>query len=200
MGLAELLDRIREQYVARLAGVAKEFGQRPNVRVLSEVALRHKQGDPVGEGILGLPMRLDLVTVCGDEVTERVSVDSGSMQTFKPITFAWDAGLQVTLNPFHWDSAAIHVPAPGEDANWRPLVHWFRKWFRSEEDGSGETLLGVIHFLSDPETANGVTRFTADLGSAPIQAFEELLDAIVHMGVTKVVIGDDRSALETKSG
>ena len=52
-----------------------------------------------------------------------------------------------------------------------------------------ERLSGAVHFLSDPEVTNRTIKLEADLGSAPVEAFEELLDACVLAGATNVLIG-----------
>jgi hypothetical protein len=115
-------------------------------------------------------------------------VDSDRLLTFEPIRFAWSGELTVTLGPFQWDNLTVRIPAAEGPADYGPLVDWFREWFREDEDGAGE-LLGVVHFLSDPEAAEGEVRLTADLGSAPVEAFEGLLDAVAALGVAKAVLG-----------
>jgi hypothetical protein len=189
VGVGELLDRIREHYVTQFTAAAKKLGRRRGVQVASEVVLCNEDGEAVGEGSLGLPMRLDLVAVKGGVATESVSVDSDRMPTFPPIRFAWSSGLTVTLCPFPWDNLTARIPAAAGTSGYGPLVGWFREWFREDEDGAGEPI-GVIHFLSDPETVGGEVRFTADLGSAPVEAFEGLLDALAALGAAEVVIGE----------
>ena len=50
--------------------------------------------------------------------------------------------------------------------------------------------LYVVHFLSDPEAlAQDRVRFTVDLGTAPVDAFEELLDAVDALAAGAVRIG-----------
>jgi hypothetical protein len=38
--------------------------------------------------------------------------------------------------------------------------------------------MGAVHFASDPELSDGAVTFAADLGTAPVEAFEDLLDAL----------------------
>ena len=46
-----------------------------------------------------------------------------------------------------------------------------------------------MHFLSDPEISDGAVTFSVDLGTAPVEAFEELLDAVEALGATLCEIG-----------
>jgi hypothetical protein len=73
---------------------------------------------------------------------------------------------------------------------WQPLQAWFHRWFRPDEDGTGDSLLGAVHFLSDPKVSEYKVGFEVDLGSAPVEAFEELLDAVEALGGRRCEIGD----------
>ena len=188
MGVGELLDRVREQYVSQFVAAVQELGQQDGVELLSEIVLVDQDGAPVGAGALGLPLRIDLVALRGDEIADRVSVDSDKLLSFEPIKFNWPGELSVNLGPFQWDNVSFRIPKRSSCVDWVPLVGWFRQWFREEEDGNGEPL-GVIHFLSDPEVASDGTLFIADLGTAPVDAFEGLLDAIAALGVNALVVG-----------
>jgi hypothetical protein len=190
MGMGELLDRIRDQYLGQFTAAVKKLRRRRGVDVRSEVVLVGADGKPVGEGKLLLPLRLDLVVVSNGEVTGKWSVDSDRRLQFEPITFAWGDKLRVTLRPFPWDALTIRFPKPRGRSTWRPLARWFREWFREDEDGTGEPL-GVVHFLSDPEVADGRVRFTTDLGTAPVETFEGLLDAVAELGVGSVTVGGE---------
>ncbi len=190
MDIGELLDRIREQYVLQFTSASKDLGQQDGVQVASEVALRNEDGEALVDGILDLPMRLDLVAVKDDDAAEPVAVDSNQILSFEPITFEWSGGLTVQLGPFQWDNLPMRIPTERATPGWSPLVEWFREWFREDDDGFGEPL-GLVHFLSDPETVEDAVRFTADLGTAPVEAFEGLLDAVAALGAADVVIGEE---------
>lgn len=189
MRVGELLDRIRKQYVSLLLK-SIEAERRDGVRVLTEVALRSHTGEPKREGVLGLPMRIDVVTVAqntNEPETRCVSVDSKSMVRFEPLTYRWASKLTIQLRPFHWDSLTILLEHVDRTQDWRPLVNWFLKWFQEEEDGDG-TPLGLVHFLGDPKPVESGVAFNLDLGSAPVEAFEELLDALSHMSVLRATV------------
>jgi hypothetical protein len=45
------------------------------------------------------------------------------------------------------------------------------------------------HFISDPEQNGTRQRYYIDLGTAPVEAFEELLDACIRGGAMEVIVG-----------
>jgi hypothetical protein len=180
--LGQIIDTVRASYLEQFATAVAERSVAGGV--LTEVALRDESGAPIGEGLLQLPMRLDIVPLSGGQPGSAVSVDSESRVDFEPIEFDWGDQLQVTLESFCWDN--VHLRASVTD--WSPLQEWFMNWFSADDDGEGEPL-GVVHFLSDPKPGSSGHALTLDLGTAPVEAFEELLDAIAACGATAVVIG-----------
>lgn len=183
MTVGELIDAVRDSYLRQFqAAVAEQL--RVAGRVLTEVALRDGSGAPVGEGLLQLPMRLDIVPMQGGQPGATVSVDSESRMGFKTVEFLWGRQLRVSLSSFCWDNLRADLSV----AEWKPLQQWFLKWFSAADDGDGEPL-GVVHFLSDPKPAPVGHSLTVDLGTAPVQAFEELLDAVEASGARTIVIG-----------
>ena len=181
MSLGLVLDRVREIYVMRLQAAIQQ-AKKP----IGEPAYRMKDGALAREGPLALPLRGDLF-VDG----KMISVDSETILSFEPLEFVWEKSLCVVLGPFHWDSFTPILDGVGQRADWRPLVVWFEKWFDGEvsREAGSDYLFGVAHFLSDPEQRGNETSFTIDLGSAPVTAFEELLDTIAALGASRVRIG-----------
>jgi hypothetical protein len=187
--IGDLLDSIRELYTGELADVVARLAHGSERRVYSEVALRDRSGRPIRDGALGLPMRLDLVAVSG-ATPESPTVDPERLMRFEPVSFVSRAGVDVVLHPCQWDSMTLSFDDPGGLEDWQPLVSWFNEWYRESAEGDDGELLGVVHCLSDPEVTRGSVRFTVDLGSAPVEAFETLLDVIAVLGVKNVVVGD----------
>lgn len=180
--VGDLLQSIRDLYTDPFADVVARVGG------LSEVALRDRSGRPIRNGSLGLPMRIDLVSVAAG-APQSESVDPERLMRFEPISFVSHAGLHVLLHPFQWDDVLLTFEDPGCHGDWRLMIDWFAEWYRENDDSDGE-LLGVVHCLSGPEVVRGCVRFTVDLGSAPVEAFEALLDVIAALGVTSIVVGD----------
>ncbi|MBV8880203.1 MAG: hypothetical protein JO332_09585 [Planctomycetaceae bacterium] len=180
MQLGELLDRIRDYYLQRLR---TELREAP--KPIAEPAFRKKDGSLAREGPLSLPLRGDLYAH-----GEMIAVDTEKMLAFDALEFPWTEDLTVDLEPFKWNELTLHLAGVGSCVDWAPLTAWFEKWFDGddEREPGPDGLRGVLHFLSDPETHDDEIRFMIDLGSAPVEAFEELLDAADALGAPRVRI------------
>lgn len=191
MSLGLLLDDIRRHYTARLASFAEELrAADPDATVLTEVAFEDEDGAVAVEGVLELPMRLDVVELKGGDVSQLLTVDTDSHVDFEPVDFDWgEEGLPVALGPFAWNRLRIRLHGLGDSPDWTPLQDWFWIWFTRNEPSEGG-FLGAVHFLSDPEPMEaGAYQFTADLGTAPVSAFEDLLDTFSALGTSEAEIG-----------
>jgi len=180
MQLGELLDRIRDYYLQRLR---VELREAPSP--IAEPAFRKKDGSLAREGPLSLPLRGDLYAH-----GEMIAVDTEKMLSFDALQFHWTEALKVDLEPFKWNELTLQLSGVGSCVDWAPLVDWFEKWFDGDDqrEPGPDGLCGVVHFLSDPEIEDDAIRFAIDLGSAPVEAFEELLDAVDALGAPRVRI------------
>jgi hypothetical protein len=189
MNLTELLDSIRDHYLERLTAAIDEKVD-AGVTVATEVALRDETGAPKGDGVFDLPMRVDLAVLTGGTVSDSITVDTETMLSFDEVVFDWD-GLGVTLSPFQWNWCEVLAEGTFTEASVEPLIDWFHEWFVDGEDGDGTELLGAVHYMSDPQLTASQISFVIDLGTAPVDAFEELLDAVAATGATSVNLGED---------
>jgi len=187
MHVGELLDQVRQYYLDRFINVRDELLAEQNSRLILEPELRGSDGAVVTEGALQLPLRTDFAVI-KDGGTKTLSIDTERMLSFEPISFIWGAGLEVRLGPFQWQAMRLQVPLP-ETTRWQPLQHWYWRWFKEDAGEHNEALAGAVHFLSDPEVADGGVTFAVDLGAAPVEAFEDLLDALEMMGAKHCEIG-----------
>jgi hypothetical protein len=75
------------------------------------------------------------------------------------------------------------------------LVAWGTRWISDESPplGSQDGLTGIIHFVSEPEEHDGIVEFEVDFGSAPFEAFEELIEMLSDR-VVEVLSYDDCEA------
>ena len=148
------------------------------------------------EGPFRLPMRGDVFVIAEGGAQESLQVDTDTMLGFEPIAFDWNETLSVELRPFQWNWCPVELlPAEGS-TDLSPLVEWFNRWFDGQTGAAG-TLQDVVHFMSDPELTENAIVTSIDFGSAPIDAFEELLDACSSAGAVGVRIG---AAAEPASG
>jgi hypothetical protein len=190
MTLGQLLDDIRDPYVnqfsKRIALLAKE-----GIKVISEAAYRNEHGALVREGILGFPLRADLITFADGQTPQRIMVDSEIILSFEPFSLNWDETIPILLKPFYWDACRVRVCGIGASQDWASLKKWHAKWFDEEDTCTPDEhgLFGVVHFVSAPERDGAADRFEVDFGTAPVEAFEELLDAFQELGASKVEIG-----------
>jgi hypothetical protein len=187
----ELFDEIRGHYLSRFGDHVDEVvAENPSVAV--EVAFRDANGHAVREGTLQLPARSDLVVITNDEAAESHLIETESLLSFDPFEFDWD-GLQVSIEPFRWEECQVTLYRSGS-FDYRPLVAWFEKWFAETEDGDAESFLGAVHFLSDPTESAGSASLMVDFGSAPVEAVEELFDAVLKSGVERVNLSSLRTS------
>ena len=205
MRLSELLEEIRTYYIQRLIGFADER-RREGSDVVLEGAMVDAEGKIVREGPFSLPLRKDVALVADGAVTRVFSVDTDGMLTFDPIQFKWSNDLKITMEGFQWNWCRVMFAGP-KKANWKPLLAWFERWFDAEDantDGEDVEIHGVIHYMSDPEWENHQGSFVVDLGSAPVDALEELFETLARMGAREVVVytqeaGDEDEAEDAET-
>jgi hypothetical protein len=192
MRVGELLDQVRQYYLDGFIKVRDELLAEHNTRLILEPELRGSDGAVVTEGALQLPLRTDMAVI-KDGGAKTLSIDTERMLSFEPVSFRWGAGLNVRLRPFQWQAMRLQVLLP-ETRSWRQLQDWFRRWFK-EDAGEHNDMMGAVHFISDPEFSAGAVTFAIDLGTAPVEAFEDLLDALEMMGAQHCEIGQPEGSL-----
>jgi hypothetical protein len=190
MEMDQILNETRNRYLNQFIDALTNL-EANGQQSAAEAAFRNEQGGLAEEGALSLPMRGDIFLIKDGQPSESMSVDSESLFAFEPLSLVFGDILPVEIAPFYWDGCNIYVSGISEQADWSLLVMWFAKWFDFEDRGNidGEGFLGVIHFLSDPKFDGSKTGFQVDFGSAPVEAFRELLDTLKACGATKVEIG-----------
>lgn len=182
MSLGKLLDEIRDYYLQRFEVLVEERRQ-AGAQVVTEEALRRADGEVVTDGPLALPMRTDLVAFPADGAApENLLIDTEKMLAFEPVTFTWEGGLAVRVEPFQWNWCTLELEGEGITAD--PLRAWFMRWF--DRPPTGGPWQEVVHFMSDPVSRETGAAVSVDFGSAPVDAFEELLDAVRDTGAKRV--------------
>jgi len=190
MTFAEIVDAAHDHYLARLhAAVDDAHRAAPHARLVAEPAYRTGDGEIAHEGFFGAPLRQDLVVFAGDGVRS-VEVPAGELASFAPAQFEWE-GVQVTLGSFHWSDCRVSLAGVGQATAWRPLTAWYDAWFDAHDDHAPlkDGLRGAVHRLGDPRFSDGSCELHLDLGSAPAEAFEHLLDALARLSPTAITIG-----------
>ena len=101
---------------------------------------------------------------------------------FAPIEFEWD-GVQVEVHPFAWNACALTLEGLALGAKVETIAHWFRGWLEEHPRQ------GTVKTMSRPEQADGRAQVTLDLGSAPPEAVEHLLDVVAKLKPAKIRLG-----------
>jgi hypothetical protein len=188
MTLGDLLEMIRQDYMDHLTATAEDL-QEDGAEVMFEPAFRDDKGEVALEGALKLPARIDLLAKRGEAV-ETVQVAAEGVFKFDgSIDITWEGGMEVQVFPFAWDMMPVRMEGVADDAKFEPLQQWFWRWFAEPEDLEGPAQ-EVVHYLGDPEKVEGVTRIIADMGSSPLEAWQDLLDACAACGAKKVIVGE----------
>ncbi len=193
MTLGDLLEMIRQDYIDHLTASAEDLTEE-GAEVMFEPAFRDEKNEVALDGMLKLPARIDLLAkrsgAANDDV-ETVQVAAEGVFKFDgSIDITWEGGMAVQVFPFGWDMMPVRMEGLADDVSYEPLQQWFWRWFAEPEDLEGP-VQEVVHYLGDPEKLEGnVTRIIADMGSAPLEAWQDLLDACSAMGAKKVVVGE----------
>lgn len=189
MQLSELLDRIRSHFVERLMEAIEQQRSDDEVTIVHEPALRDGKGKIVSAGSLDTPSRIDIVKVKDGEVIDSLNVDTEDMLSFEPFEFTWPTNeLEVAVEPFQWNWLQVQTTADPSGDDWRVLNEWFMKWF-GENDPAMDQLAGAVHFMDDPAIDGSSIQLTIDMGTSPVEALEELLDALGTFGANEARIG-----------
>ena len=193
MTLGDLLEMIRQDYLDHLTASAEDL-QEDGAEVMFEPAFRDDKGEVALDGVLKLPARIDLLAKRAStdgEAVETVQVAAEGVFKFDgSIDITWEGGMAVQVFPFAWDMMPVKMEGLADDVTYEPLQQWFWRWFAEPEDLEGPAQ-EVVHYLGDPEKIEGdVTRIIADMGSAPLEAWQDLLDACAACGAKKVIVGE----------
>jgi hypothetical protein len=134
-------------------------------------------------------VRVDLITLLNGEVRDGLTIDSETMPGFPPFSLHWKHEMPVDISPFPWNACPIRLDS--RDLNFDKIIAWFEHWFDPEETRTpgDDGLLGVVHNLISQPIELDEVRLLIDLGSAPIEAFDELIDAFHSAGAKQLKIG-----------
>jgi hypothetical protein len=110
-------------------------------------------------------------------------------EAFAPSTFAWDSNLKVTLHPFVWNGIEFVSGTVPDQITL--LTDWVSRWLdigdTKPEDNDG--LSEVIHSVTFPKVEDLRWSFSVDFGSAPVRAFEDLLDTLSKLRIKVINVG-----------
>ncbi len=184
MNAIEYLQGIREKYVGHYRAILRakrdegvqctpEVWVRPNVEP-------DRQGPPH-------PLCVDIMVQ--EEPQPSIVLIAGEATAGSLMATMYTGEVPVKVYAAVWESLPLWVRIP--DPDWSMLDSWQQKWMdvnrapMDDEDGLG----GVVHYLGRPVAEGGGYLYELDLGSAPVDALLELLDALVAMGAIEIEVG-----------
>ncbi|MDX2110815.1 MAG: hypothetical protein SFY80_11295 [Verrucomicrobiota bacterium] len=193
MTIGTLLDNIRNNHLESFAEKLDSLDDE-GLSFDPEVALVDDSGALTLDGALALPRRVDVEVEDPETgVFEELDIPSDKLYAFPPITVDWTAHMRVVFSPFRWEACRVTAEGILSGHNLDDLKQWYLNWFDVEdnelpedEDGECDGFHEVVHSLSDPVMEESMLSFEVDLGSAPIEAFDGLLDALSAMGARQV--------------
>ena len=122
------------------------------------------------------------------EKTCPVEVNLASADAMAPVRENWQ-GLDVTLHPFVWNGLEFRLD--GDFADDAALVAWMDKWMdiAEKKPKDGNRLSQIVHNVTQPQRTQAGWSFSVDFGSAPLDAFVELIDVVRASGAKKLKLG-----------
>jgi hypothetical protein len=95
-------------------------------------------------------------------------------------------GIAVTIEPFVWNGCEFTLDK-------KPNItydNWAKKWIAidNKKTVNGEGFQNVIHSVTFPVEENGKWTTSVDFGTAPIEAFKELIKTLSGQGIKKAEV------------
>lgn len=184
MELKDALTIVRDEYVDTYKKVLSEY-RAQSLQVTPEVAFQLK-------GVLSIFMSVSVIdaivqTESGEKQACEIQVNPKIL--LENLQFQITPAVELTWERFEWNAAEFLVENYlGNDV---AFTNWCQKWlhfegqFEHDEDG----LSGIVHSISLPTLVGGKTVIGIDFGSAPIEAFVELLPLLAESGNIHVKSG-----------
>lgn len=184
--VVRVLGVIREKYLDHFRRAARAERAKGPLAVGLSVVIGDGS-NPHGSRF-NLPIHIDLVA--GSAENPRImKVELDTYVSFDPVEVQLPGGVAIRVGPFQWDWCP--VAAKGDADDWSRVLAWFEKWFdraeRGAEDADG--LCPVIHEMTEPEIDGDEVSFSVDFGSAPTEAFLDLMSALHERGMKDVRAG-----------
>ena len=186
----------RQQHsIMQTLDAGRESYRSAYLRALSEARQGHDTAVPevkveATEEKLRKPYRyytLDIFCRRGEKSCP-IEVNLASAKAMTPVRENWQ-GLDVTLHPFVWNGLEFRLD--GDLTNDAPLVAWMEKWMDiAEKKPKDDHLLSEIaHNVTQPERGEAGWSFSVDFGSAPLDAFVELIEVVRATGAKRLELG-----------
>jgi len=116
-----------------------------------------------------------------NENTQPTQFEIDPAPAFAPITEVHTSGVKLTVYPFVWNACEFYFDS--NESSWDAIDRWHVKWIdendKKPQDKHG--LSGVVHWLRQPIRDGNRVNLLLDFGSAPQDAFDEMIVALARI-------------------
>lgn len=186
MTVTELFQKERNDYVGALESCLAEL-RKTSPEAVAEVLVE------VNSPEIPRPFRLtspDIISgPASDPKISRVVKDEVVHST--PLEASLSGGAKLLLHPLRWDNFEICLT--GKISDWEPYEAWVNKWLDVAEvmAPTAADFSGLIHQASMPWEQGGKWHLLIDMGSADLDALNELLGVFQTIGAEFIEIGGE---------
>jgi len=184
MKLDELLTKERHQYMANFQlGLDQNKTPKSAIEIMLQTTSDQNRNQPE----IFQVNRYDMITVNAEgkfDLTE-FNLSNDSVMKFDKQVYEIDK-MSVEITPFVWNGCEFTIDKKPNDI----YIIWARKWIDIDDKKkpTPDGFQNVVHSVTFPEEIEGKWTTSIDFGSAPIEAFKELLELFSEQGVKKVEI------------
>ncbi|MEQ1747989.1 MAG: hypothetical protein ABL974_01095 [Prosthecobacter sp.] len=134
-------------------------------------------------------MRPDILYKQGEE-QKLLRVEKAEGLSFEPLDTSLACGVPMKMHSFRWDKLELRLH--GDVNDWLPFEEWVCKWLDVEDIKStpGADFAGLVHQVSQPVKEDGVWALCIDMGSADLEALNELLGVLGGFELQQIEIGN----------
>lgn len=158
--------------------------------VTTELVARDETGAVIRDGVLNLPHRSDFSFDALIGKTRRNTKDADRFE-FDAIELKLDDDVNLSIRPFSWNRLSLTFDADNDTKRLIRLRLWFLEWFQARHSENTEDLSGVVHAIDGPRKVGEMWNVTIDLGSAPTDAFIELIHVLASRGPRNIMFGSE---------
>jgi hypothetical protein len=184
MTVTELFQKERDDYVRALESCLSEI-RKTSPEAAAEVLVE------VNSPETPRPFRLtrpDIISgPASDPKISRVVKDE--VVQFTPHETSLCGGAKLLPHPLRWDN--LEICLAGRISDWEPYEAWVNKWLDVAEVRvtTAAGFSGLIHQASMPWEQGGKWHLVIDMGSADLDALNELLSVLGTIGADIIEIG-----------
>ena len=178
------LHALREHYMAVYRSCIEQLADQTPSYFLEPIVAADGRARTGG----ALATRLDAMVDTAEDPHVAVSITSDDEAVLSQATFDVD-GTSLEIGTTAWERCEIRYLGPAEP--WQPVLDWYARWFDAEQKRppGDDGLCGVIHEVSVPRAQQQHVTLHVDFGSAPVEAFVELVRALVEVGASDLRVG-----------